>query len=430
MIVLKNIDILNTKKGISKKLNIVIKENIIVDISDTLKKEFSDFKVIDCSGLIAVPSFVDLHTHLREPGFEYKEDILSGANAAKAGGFTEICCMANTNPVCDNESVVKLIKEKGKQSNINIYPIASITKGMQGESLTEFGHLIDAGAVAFSDDGIDVKNSFILKTAFEYASFFNVPIFCHCEDKDLVSNGVMNDGFYSTVSGLRGIPSISEEVMIFRNIKIAEYSNAHIHICHVSTKGSVDIIKHAKKNYDKVSSETCPHYLCLTDRDVYESNYNTNFKMNPPLRSESDKDDLISAICDNTIDCIATDHAPHAEHEKRKEFEYAPFGIIGLETAFPVTYKLVLEGKITLEKLVEKFSINPAKILGLKKDELIVGTLANITVLDLNKEKVYNKGDIISKSKNSPFIGQTLKGWPVITICNGRIVYNNLEKEE
>ena len=424
MIILKNIDILNCKKGIEKCLNIAIKDGVIIDIFPAnIKKEYNDFEIIDCKELLAAPSFVDIHTHLREPGFEYKETIQSGADAAKAGGFTDICCMANTNPVCDNESVVKYIKEKGKSTQINIYPIAAITKSLKGDSLTEFGHLVEAGIVAFSDDGVDVKNSFILKTAFEYAGFFNIPIFCHCEDKDLVANGVMNEGYFSTVSGLRGIPSISEEVMVFRNIKIAQYSNAHIHICHVSSKGSIEIIKKEKQNYNKISAETCPHYLILTDKDVSESNYNPNFKMNPPLRSESDKNSLITAINNDIIDCIATDHAPHAVHEKRKEFEYAPFGIIGLETAFAVSYKLVLDKKISLEKLIAKLSINPAKIVGIQKDELVKGAKANITILDLNLEKVYEEKDIVSKSKNSPFIDTKLKGWPVMTICNGKIVF-------
>ncbi len=423
MILLKNIDIFNYKHDIEKKLNIIIKDNIITNIFSGNNFKEKDLKVIDCTGLLAVPSFVDLHTHLREPGFEYKEDIESGANSAKAGGFTDICCMANTNPVCDNESVVRYIKEKAALTNINIYPIASITKSINGKSLTEFGHLIDAGAIGFSDDGKDVEDSFLLKTAFEYANFFNVPIFCHCEDKYLASNGSINEGFYSTISGLRGIPSISEEVMIFRNIKIAQYCNAHIHICHVSSKGSIEIIKKAKEEFSKISCETAPHYLSLTDEDVYNSNYNTNFKMNPPVRGKQDKEALISAINRDIIDCIATDHAPHAENEKEQEFEIAPFGIIGLETAFPVLYKLVLENKLSFKKLIEKISINPAKIIGLKNREIKIGSQANITILDLNLEKIYNKEDIISKSKNSPFIGQKFKGWPVMTICNGKIVF-------
>ncbi len=426
MLLLKNIDILNCKKGIEKNLNIAIKDGIIIDISNSVKDEFSDFEAIDCSGLLAVPSFVDIHTHLREPGFEYKETIASGANAAKAGGFTDICCMANTFPVVDNESIVKEIISKGKSTDINIYPIAAITKGLEGNTLTEFGHLIDAGAVAFSDDGVDIENSFLMKTAFEYASFFNVPIFCHCEDRELADRGVMNDGIYSTLSGLRGIPSISEEISVFRNIKIAQYCNAPIHICHVSTKGSVDIIRKAKEYFDKLTCETCPHYLTLTDRDVFKSNYNTNYKMNPPLRSEKDRDELINALCEGIVDSISTDHAPHAEHEKMKEFEYAPFGIIGLETAFPVLYSLVLENKISLNKLIEKMSLSPAKILNIKKDELQENSIANITVVNLSLEKVYKKEDIVSKSKNSPFIGKKFKGWPVITICNGKIVYKNL----
>ena len=427
MLLLKNVNIVNTKKGVLKNFNIAIKGSVIIDIfpADVEKREYNDFETIHCNGLLASPSFVDLHTHLREPGFEYKETILTGADAAKAGGFTDICCMANTSPVIDSESVIKFIKERAAETDINIYPIAAITKGLEGKTLTEFGHLIESGAIAFSDDGADVDNPFLLKTAFEYASFFNVPIFCHCEETLLASNGCMNEGYFSTVSGLHGIPAIAEDINVFRNIRIAEYVNANIHICHVSTKGSVEIIKQAIERGVNVTSETCPHYLSLTDEDVYKSGYNTYFKMNPPLRGRNDREALIEAIRDDIITSIATDHAPHAEHEKAVEFEYAPFGIIGLETAFTVCYQLVLQGKITLEKLIEKMSLEPARIINLKKSELEINSLANITLINLNLEKKFDKEQINSKSTNSPFIGKTFKGWPVMTISKGKVVYNS-----
>jgi dihydroorotase len=430
MIVLKNVDIFNDKLKIEKGLNIAVKNGKIIDIfpKGVDKKEYSSFQHIDCSGCIVSPSFVDLHTHLREPGFEYKETIHTGALSAKAGGFTDICCMANTSPVADNESVIKFIKEQGDKTGINVYPVAAITVGLKGEKLTEFGHLIDAGAVAFSDDGVDVPDSFLMKTAFEYAAFFKKPVFCHCEDKNLAGNGVMNDGLYSTLAGLRGIPSVSEEVNVFRNIKIAEYSKARVHICHVSTLGAVDIAERAKQRGVNVSLETCPHYLTLADEDVYKSGYNTCFKMNPPLRTGADVEALIDALNKDTIDCIATDHAPHAVHEKSVEFEYAPFGIIGLELAFPVCFQLVDKGKIAIEKLLSKFTVEPADIIGIEKKGVCIGSKADIVVIDMETEKQVTEKSIVSKSKNTPFIGRTFKGWAVMTFSKGKVVYSNIQR--
>ena len=426
MIILKNLKIVNPIKDLNGIFNIAIKDGRIIDIyeSELEKNEYKDFKEFDLKGKIATPSFVDIHVHLRDPGYEYKEDIYSGAEAAKKGGFTDICCMANTNPVIDNEEVVKYILKKGKETKINIYPVAAITKGLKGESLTEFGNLIEAGAVALSDDGVDVKNSFLLKTAFEYAKFFNVPILCHSENIELAT-GFMREGKYSTLAGIMGNPSISEEVNVFRNIKIAEYSESKVHICHISSKGTVEIIKFFKDKNVNVTCEVTPHHLSLTDKDVYESDYNTNFKMNPPLGTKEDREILISALNNGIIDCIATDHAPHAEHEKLVEFEYAPNGIIGLETAFSVCYQLVLDNKISLKDLIYKMTIKPSEIVGIEKDEIIPGAKANITIIDIELEKVYTKDEIKSKSKNSPFIGRKFKGWPVMTISNGEIVYNN-----
>ena len=423
-LLLKNLKIVNPTKDFDGIFNIAIKEKIIIDIypADMEKKEYKDFKKIDLTEKVAVPSFVDIHAHLRDPGFEYKEDIISGAESAKKGGFTDICCMANTNPVIDNEEVIKYIREKAKHTEINIYPVAAITKGLKGEALTEFGNLIEAGAIAFSDDGNDVENAFVLKTAFEYANYFNVPILCHCENKSL-SYGFMREGKYSILSGIMGTPSISEEINVFRNIKIAEYTNSKIHICHISSKGSIEIVKFFKEKGIKVTCEVTPHHLTLTDKDLFKSEYDTNFKMNPPLGTEEDREILINSLKDDLIDCISTDHAPHAEHEKLVEFEYAPNGVIGFETAFPVSYSLVLEGKISLKKLISKLTVEPAKIVGIEKNEIEIEKEANITILDLNLEKIYTKQEIKSKSKNSPFIGKKLKGWPIMTICNGRIVF-------
>ncbi len=431
MILLKNLEIINPEKDFTGKFNIAIKDGKIIDIFEGKieKEEYKDFQVVVLKGKIATPSFVDIHTHLRDPGYDYKEDIFSGSNSAKKGGFTDICCMANTNPVVDNEEIVKYIVKKGKETGINIYPVASITKGLKGEKLTEFGNLIEAGAIAFSDDGVDVKNSFLLKTAFEYAKFFDVPILCHSEDINLAI-GDMREGKYSTISGIMGNPSISEDVNVFRNIKIAQYCGAKVHICHISTLGSVEIVKFFKDKGVNVTCEVTPHHLTLTDRDVFESEYNTNFKMNPPLGAIEDMNVLIEALNEDIIDCIATDHAPHAEHEKLVEFEYAPNGIIGLETAFTVCYQLVLQKKISLKKLIKKMTLDPAKIIGIEKNEIDVGNKADITIIDLKLEKIYTKEEIKSKSKNSPFIGKKFKGWPVMTISKGEIVYISRELEE
>ncbi len=428
MIVLKNLKIVNPVKDFNGVFNIAIKDGIIIDIyeSELEKKEYKDFQQFDLKGKVATPSFVDIHVHLRDPGYEYKEDIFSGAEAAKKGGFTDICCMANTNPVNDNEEVVKYILKKGKETKINIYPVAAITKGLKGESLTEFGNLIEAGAIALSDDGVDIRNAFLLKTAFEYAKFFNVPILCHCENLNLAT-GFMRDGKYSTLAGIMGNPSISEEINVFRNIKIAEYTGSKVHICHISSKGSVEIIRFFKNKDVNVTCEVTPHHLSLTDKDVYESDYDTNFKMNPPLGTEEDKEILIESLSEGIIDCVATDHAPHAEHEKLVEFEYAPNGIIGLETAFPVCYQLVLNNKITLKDLIYRMTIKPAEIVGIEKGEIEIGAKANITIIDIELEKVYTKDEIKSKSKNSPFIGRKFKGWPIMTISKGEVVFISQE---
>ena len=426
MILFKNVNIFNGNKQIERNLNVAVKNGYIADIyqSDIEKAEYSEYNIIECKGKLLAPSFVDLHTHLREPGFEYKETVETGALSAKAGGFTDICCMANTSPPIDNESVIKLIKDKGRETGINIYPIASITSGLKGERLSEFGHLIDAGAVGFSDDGVDVENSFLMKTAFEYASFFKKTVFCHCEDKNLAGNGSMNDGYFSTLAGLRGIPAVSEDVNVYRNIRIAEYTGAKIHICHASTSMSVEAVKSAKERGVSVTVETCPHYLTLTDEDVYKSGYNTNFKMNPPLRSEFDRESLIKAINNDTVDCIATDHAPHAEHEKKVEFEYAPFGIIGLELAFPVCYQLVKEGKISLEKLISKLSVDAAPVINIKRQGIQKEGVADIVLIDTEKRKRVTEKNIFSKSKNTPFLNKVLQGWIILTVSKGSIVFS------
>ncbi len=427
MIILKNLEIINPKKDFNGIFDIVIKKGKIIDIfpSNQFKPEYKDFKILDLKGKVACPSFVDIHSHLRDPGFEYKEDIISGSESAKKGGFTDICCMPNTNPVIDNEEVVKYIYEKAKQTKINIYPIASISKSQNGENLTEFGHLIEAGVKAFSEDGKDIQDSYLFKIACEYSKFFNVPLLCHCEDNNL-SYGFMREGEYSTKAGIMGTPSISEEINVFRNLKIAEYTEAKIHICHISSYGTLEIINFFKNKGLNITCEVTPHHLTLTDKDVYESEYNTNFKVNPPLGTEKDKNELIKGLNNDLIDCIATDHAPHSEDEKLVEFEFAPYGMIGFETAFTVCYQLVLENKLTLKKLISKLTVEPAKILNIKKDEIEIGAKADITILDLNLEKIYTKEEIKSKSKNSPFIGKKYKGWPVMTISKGEIVFSSI----
>ena len=392
--------------------------------ADLLQPENSrDAEIIELAGMIVTPGLIDMHTHLREPGQEYKETIATGTRAAVAGGFTSIACMPNTDPVNDNRSITEFIKRKAMEANLaNVYPIGNISRNCAGQQLTEFWDLKDAGAVALSDDGKPVMDAALMRHALEYASSLDLPVIPHCEDIHLSAGGLMNEGYYSTILGLRGIPSIAEEVMTARDILIAEYTKSHVHIAHVSTRGSVRIIREAKKRGVKVTAETAPHYFTLTDEAL--QTYSTNLKVNPPLRSAADVAAIKEGLADGTLDAIVTDHAPHARTDKELEFEYAANGISGLETSLGLSLRLVDEGILSLPELIAKMSLNPARILKLPKGTLETGADADITVINPQLNWMVNVKTFCSKGKNSPFHGWKMRGKAALTIVGGEIKYD------
>ena len=380
-------------------------------------------KVIDAKGLHVFPGLIDLHVHLREPGFEYKEDIASGSAAAVRGGFTQVCCMPNTDPVCDNAAVVGYIVARGREVNLcKVRPIGAITKGEKGEQLAEIGKMKEAGAVAISDDGRPVANARIMRLAMEYASDFGLICLSHCEDKDLVDGGVVNEGYNSTLAGLKGIPRAAEEIMLAREIILAETLGKRAHICHVSTKGGVQLLREAKKRGVAITAETCPHYFTLTD-DVIMS-FDANTKVNPPIREAEDVAAIKEGLKDGTLDCIVTDHAPHHKDEKNVEYNLAAFGISGIETSFSLSYTyLVKAGVLTLEQLADRMSAAPARILGLEGGALAEGAVADIMLADLNAKYVIDSKEFVSKGKNTPFNGTEVYGKVCCTIVDGDVKY-------
>ncbi len=381
----------------------------------------SELRTIDAGGMYVLPGLVDMHTHLREPGYEYKETIRSGTAAAVKGGFTTVCAMPNTNPVNDNSSVTEfIIRKAAQEGSCSVYPIGAITKLQKGEELAEIGIMHDEGCVAFSDDGRPVMNSELMKKALEYSKTFNVPVISHCEDRDLSEGGVMNSGLFSITLGLRGIPPEAEEVMVARDIALAGLTRGRLHIAHVSTEGSVRLIRHAKEAGIAVTAETCPHYFSITEAAV--KGYNTDAKVNPPLRTEKDIEAIKEGLKDGIIDAIATDHAPHHRDEKLREFDKAPFGISGLETALSLSLKLVHDGLLSLSSLAEKMALNPSRILRIDKGTLGIGADADMVIIDMNRQFRVEPDKFISKGKNTPFEGRVLKGMPVMTICKGRVI--------
>lgn len=382
-----------------------------------------DCTILNASGMIVCPGFIDLHVHFREPGFEYKETIASGSAAAVAGGFTTVCCMPNTNPVNDSRSVTEFILQQAKiAGKAHVLPIGAITKGSEGKELSEIGELHEAGCVAISDDGRPVMNSQLMRRAMEYACAFNLPVIDHCEDLQLSDGGSMNEGMVSTELGIPGIPNAAEDVMVGRNLALAELTGARLHLAHVSTQGSVRLIREAKAHGIPVTAEVCPHHFTLTDEAV--RTYNTHAKMNPPLRTEKDIQAVKEGLRDGTIDCIATDHAPHAPQEKQLQFDEAPFGIVGLETALPLILTLVEEGVLTMEQAISKLTISPAQAFGLAKGTLSPGADADVTIFDPSASWVVEPSNFRSKGRNTPFSGWTMKGRVHTTIAQGKIVYS------
>ncbi len=405
------------------KRDIYIEDGIIKNLPS--KQKITGVKTLDAENSIVFPGLIDMHVHLREPGFEYKETVQTGMEAAIAGGFTSICCMPNTNPVNDSKIVGSFLLDKAKSLNlINLFPIGAISKGLQGTSLANIGELKESGAVALSDDGNPVEDGALMGRAMLYARTFDLPVISHSEDSKLRGKGVINEGVVSERLGVVGIPSIAEEIGIARDIMLAGYYGANVHIAHVSTSGSVDIIKRAKQSGINVTCETCPHYFSLTENALLD--YNTNAKMNPPLRTEKDVAAIIKALHDGTIDAIASDHAPHSKDEKDTTLDAAPFGIIGLQTSLSLTLRLFYDKKISLMQVAELMSLNPAKILKLgRRGSLQNGYIADITVADIKKEWKFIESRVKSLSKNSPFIGEEFKGIATAVIVGGRLIEAN-----
>jgi dihydroorotase len=401
--------------------DVLIENGTIAAVGSGLKAP-AGATVIDATGKWVLPGFVDLHVHFREPGFEYKETIATGAAAAVAGGFTSVCCMPNTQPVNDNQSVTEFILDKAKAAGLaNVFPIGAITKGSEGKELAEFGDLRAAGCVAVSDDGKPVMNGMVMRRALEYARAFDLPVVDHCECTHLSEGGCMHEGQVATEMGLNGIPSASEDVMVARNLALAELTGGRLHLAHLSTAGSVRMVREAKARGIRVTAEACPHHFLLTEEAVRE--FNTNAKMNPPLRSRKDVEAVKAGLKDGTIDVIATDHAPHAAFEKEREFDYAPFGIVGLETAWGLALVLAEEGVLTVEQVVSALTIQPARAFGLAKGTLAVGADADVTIVDPEAQWVVDPEQFKSKGRNTPFAGWKLKGRVVSTLVGGRVVY-------
>lgn len=416
-LLIRNGHVIDAKTGLNEISDILIEDGLIAGTGIGI--DSTGCEIIEAGGMYVIPGLVDAHCHLRDPGYEYKENIESGTRSAAKGGFTSIACMPNTNPVLDNEALIKYVINKAKSDGlVNVYPIGAVSKGLKGEELSEIGELKFAGAVALSDDGKPVNNSSLMKKALQYASMFDITIISHCEDLDLVDEGLMNEGYYSSVLGLKGNPAPAEEVMIARDLILAEYTKATIHIAHVSTELGVDLIRNAKRRGVNVTAETCPHYFSLTDQAC--EGFNTNAKVNPPLRTQKDLEAIIEGLKDGTIDIISTDHAPHHKDEKNVEFKQAANGLVGFETAFPlaITY-LVKPGHLTLEQLVKKMCLNPSKMLGLNKGTLELGFSADIMIFDINEQYTVDINKFESKSKNSPFDGFKLFGQPQYTIVGG-----------
>jgi dihydroorotase len=403
--------------------NVLIEDGRVVGLLEKSEALPEDAQLLDATGLIVAPGFIDLHTHLREPGQEYKETIATGAAAAVAGGWTSVCAMPNTDPINDNPAVTRFIIEQGQSAKLaNVFPIGAVTKGSEGKELAEMGEMKKAGIVAVSDDGRPVPNAGMMRRAMEYARGFDLTVIDHCQDKSLTSGGVMHEGRWSLILGLRGMPAAAEDVDVVRDCVLARLTGARVHIAHVSTRGAIEAVRRIKQEGLAVSCEVTPHHWTLTDEAVAE--YDTNTKMSPPLRSKAHVEAVLEGIKDGTIDAIATDHAPHHADEKALEFDEAPFGITGLETAVGLAFDLVHTGLVGLDRIVELCSTNPARIFGLNdRGSLKQNAHADITILDPQYEWIFDNTRSKSKSRNTPFHGRAMHGAAVATIVGGRLVY-------
>jgi len=427
--------IVDPSQGIDQIGDLLVSEGKVVQIGSTItlsqspERSAGKAKNLDATGLVVCPGFVDLHCHLREPGFEDKETIATGTKAAAIGGFTTVCCMANTKPPLDNAAAVDWIRQKtSKDSLIGVLPIGCITKGRKGEELTDMAELAEAGVVAFSDDGDPVASSQLMRRAMEYSQELDLPIIDHCEDKGLSHDGIINEGEMSAKLGVKGIPAAAEEIMVARDLILAKLTKTRLHIAHVSTKGSVELIRRAKEEGIPVTAEVTPHHLTLTEERIAgesPNKFDTNAKVNPPLRTREDVQALLKALSDGVIDAIATDHAPHSASDKDCDLKRAAFGISGLETAFGCLMTLVHQGEISLTQLISKLTCEPARVIGRHGElgTLRAGSPANITIFDPEREWIVNSRNFASKGKNTPYDGYKFKGKVMATIANSRIIY-------
>lgn len=420
-ILIKKGRLIDPANGVDAVKDILVKEGKVAEISDNIEENAD--KMIDATGLVVMPGLIDLHVHFRDPGYENKETIATGSRAAAMGGFTSVCTMPNTNPVTDNAIMIEYALSPKRDAVVNVLPIGAITKGQKGEELADIGQMAAAGACAISEDGRSVDDPALMKNAMRYSKMFDLPIFDHCEEIRL-AKGSMNAGERASILGLKGIGDDSEEVMVSRDIILAKATGAKLHICHISTEGSVEQVRNAKKMGLPVTAEAAPHHFTLCDEDI--TDYDSNYKMNPPLRSRRDLEVIRQALKDNTIEVIATDHAPHHIDDKNCEFEKAANGIIGLETSFALSYtELVESGLISLNDMVAKMTANPARVLGSDKGQLRVGSAADIAIADIDNKYTIDVNTMVSKAKNTPFGGREVKGKVLYTICGGELVVEN-----
>jgi dihydroorotase len=425
---LKDVRMVDPSQGLDREGHLHIRDGKVAGFGDLEIPRTGKGPVVAGNGWIVSPGLVDVHAHFREPGFEYKETIATGSISAVSGGFTSVCVMANTDPVNDHPGVtLDMIRKAVDIGLCRVFPIGAVSVGLKGETLTEMGSLSQAGCVGFSDDGYPVRTSRLLRRALEYSAMFGKPIIDHCEDRDLSDGGVMNEGWVATELGLRGIPNASEEVIVSRDLEVLKTAGGHLHVAHLSTAGAVRLVREAKRRHLNVTAETCPHYFSLTDEAV--RCHHADAKMNPPLRSEEDRLAIIEGLRDGTIDMIATDHAPHAPFEKDKEFDQAPFGIIGLETALSLGIVLVREGMLDLSSLLYLMSVRPARVFGLPRGEIRKGGRADLVMFDPDAMWEAGIPSFRSRSRNSPFRGQKLPGRVMMTFVDGRKVFDRREEE-